>query len=110
MPNFFTLTRKAAPDAGPVPFAKIDEEMCAYFGVPVHPEYWHHHWYDVIGLSLATGKTLLYLLETARADRAKQAKRRPGDDFSEKWETHYIEVLEWLEANFVANSWARIGR
>lgn len=94
MPNCFTLTRKSDPDAGPVAFAKIDEEICAHLDVPCHPKHWYLGWYDDIGMALAHGMTFERMREIYEEDREVQA----------------IKVVDFLDENFTANAWAEIGR
>lgn len=94
MPNCFTLTRKSDVQAGPVTLSVIDEEMCAYFGEPVHSEYWCRGWYNSIGLLLSLGKNW---------DEIREIYEEP--DFQ-----HLIPVIDFLEANFTTDAWYQYGR
>jgi hypothetical protein len=58
MSDWFSLTRKSDPEAGPVSRALVDEEMCKYFGVKHDPSKFFFGWYDVVGYELTPGKTV----------------------------------------------------
>lgn len=92
MPNCFTLTRKSDPAAGPVDLVTIDEEMCQHFNKPVDSERWLHDWYDLIGFGLACGKDWAGLHEVFKGS------------------PELVEIIDWLEANFITDAWAEIGR
>ena len=47
MPNCFCLQRKFDPEHKNVQFVKIDEEMCAAFGVTPDPIKYYRGWYDM---------------------------------------------------------------
>lgn len=88
MPNCFSLTRKTALDQGPVSLSKVDEEICAHLGVPVHPTMYCYWWYDLIGFGVATGKTFDdFINDDGRTD-------------------HVREIARFLKDNFVPNAWA----
>ncbi len=99
MPNCFSLTRKSDPASGPVPFNVIDEEMCAYFGVPCHPTAWYCYWYDTIGFALAMGKSFEWM-----RDKIKEGVE------SEKDKAHSLKIIDWLDENFTPDAWAVVGR
>jgi len=101
MPNCFNLTRKTDLDAGPVALAKVDEELCARFQEPVHETKWFRDWYNIIGFSVAMGRTLPELIE-------RYANPGEGDD--KEWYAELYQVAEWLDANFTTSAWAEIGR
>lgn len=90
--NCFTLTRKTAPDAGPVTLQDVDAEMCAHFGAPVHERFWYRGWYNVIGLALSMGSTFARMREISL----------------EYPET--LAIIDWLDANFESNAWYQPGR
>lgn len=99
MPNCFSLTRKSDPDAGPVAFVTIDEELCKYLGVECHPTNWYMGWYDHIGLALACGRSFAQIMDTV----AKTAVDNDGlDDPSYK---QYVKLIVWLDRNFTADVW-----
>lgn len=108
MPNCFNLTRKSAPEAGPVPRVTIDEEMCAFFGLPCDPVKWHHGWHDDIGFGLALGESL----EKQRADTLKKIDGMIGigNEDGALWQGHKLEIINWLDAHFTTNAWATIGK
>ena len=86
MPNCFTLTRKSAPEAGPVSLNQIDEELCEFLGEKVHPTKYVRHWFDLQGLSLALGHSCEKIRELF-----------PDQE--------NLEVTNWLEANFTPDAW-----
>ncbi len=101
MPNCFQLTRKSAPEKGPVKFTEIDDEMCKHFKADPHPTLYHAAWYDIFGLALAMGQTF----ESKRVffrDKIVQCKDKPEE--IQMW-IHWIEIADWLEANFTPNAW-----
>ena len=90
MPNCFTLTRKGA--SAPSKFSDIDDEICAHLGVPSHPTWYYAGWYNTIGLAIACGKDWNWL----------RAEVEPTSDL--------IKVVDYLEAHYVSDAWAEIGR
>jgi len=108
MPNYFALIRKTDPKREHASLVKVDEEMCAHFGVAPHPKLWHAYWHDIIGFSLACGKTFAQLIE--RNEEQARRDRANGDEDGAKFNDHQVEILRWLDANFDADAWARIGK
>lgn len=97
MPNCIQLARKSNPSV-PVSFLAIDNEMCAEFGAPVNPNYYHHDWYGKIGMSLALGRSFDEILADAVKDN-----HEAGDS---EYTQHTVEVIEWLMTHFVPRAWA----
>ena len=93
MPACFQLFRKTDPLTA-VPLAKIDEEICAAVGDPVDPVKYCRMWFDIIGFQLAIGKSFAEVREHL---------------VKYNWPT-LLPVLDYIEANFDANSWTQIGR
>lgn len=87
MPNCFSLTRKG--EKTPTDFIIVDEELCAMLGVPVHPTAWVEHWYNIIGLSLACGKSLEELTKQYKEEKAERL----------------VKIAEYLGENYVTNAW-----
>ena len=87
MPNCFSLTRKAAPEAGFVRFDIIDNELCAAFGVVPDEVQYYLGWYDSIGLMLAIGKSF-----------ADMRVIWAGD-------TEILKVVDWLDEHFTSDAW-----
>lgn len=104
MPNCLQLIRKSAPAAGPVAFTVIDEELCAHFGAEVHPKNWYLNWYDLLGFSLAIGKTFGELRDQFRA--ATYDMDNPYREFDKQ----LVKVIDYLDDNFKAEAWAEVGR
>ncbi len=97
MPNCFSLTRKSAPEAGPVSLSAVDEELCAHLGTPVHPTEYVHYWFDHIGFALACGRTLPELRE-----RYAKAFNEEGDPFDKA----LLDIAYYLDTHFAADAWA----
>ena len=68
----------------PVHPFKIDEDMCHFFQVDVHPTKWYRGWMDSIGFSLAVGKSFAETMEI--------------------WPEHR-DILEYLELNYTNDSY-----
>ena len=100
MPACFQLFRKTAPEDGAVKLSQIDDEICAHFGVTPHPVNYHAWWYDIIGFRLAMGKDWNNIREDLR-ERQDQANE---PDLKEHY-NHLLDITDWLEANFTADSW-----
>ena len=64
MPQCYTLTRKGQTE--PESRAKIDDEMCKHFGVTPDPKFWYMDWDNIVGFSLACGKTWDQIRENAK--------------------------------------------
>ena len=101
MPNCFTLTRKG--ESQPASMQAIDDLLRIEFGEEPDPEQWLWGWYDTIGFGLALGKNWAQLREQfaedpAESERTNLARRRK------------LAVIYWLEANYVSNAWAEVGR
>lgn len=101
MANCFTLTRKG--ESKPASLQAIDDEMRIEFGEEPDPERWLWSWYDTLGLALAMGRTWEQLREQFAEDpdeseRINMSRRR------------MLAVIDWLEANYVPNTWAECGR
>lgn len=71
-------------------FQRIDEEICAHFGVPVDPRFYYEGWYDSICLFLATGKSY-------------QQVREIYHNFP-----RLVEIIDWLEENYRPNAWYEV--
>jgi len=108
MPNCFTLTRKSEPEKGPVKLNVIDEDICRFFGKPVHLKHWYMGWFDMIGFDLAMGQTFPHIID-------KYAKRSYycylyGDMESVEYLDHMIEIAKYLDAVFIPDNFVEIGR
>src|SRR5262245_46122540 len=123
----------------PTSLSKIDEELCALLSVEVHPRHYVIGWYDCIGWMLAVrgmdfaeirdALTLDCSVNVPAMDRAPlpaatRCHTHGGRldvggqhrDCSRSWrwggetDEQMVAVLDYLEANFVPNAWAEIGR
>lgn len=103
MPNCFQLTRKSDLSAGPVSLMKIDKEMCAHFNAPVDPVKYHAYWYDIIGFSLAMGRSF----GDQRAEFKEQLiklSEKQEDLYHAAEVQHLLDVCNWLDANFISDA------
>ena len=98
MPNCFSLSPKANPDK-PANLIEVDQEICKFLGVPCDDVAWHDGWYDMIGFRLACGKSFddirLYLIDYSR---------------DHDWACKMLRVVNFLDENYISNSWVEIGR
>lgn len=99
MPNYFSLTRKTDPGAGPVPFADIDDELRAALGYEPHPQRYLASWYDLIGMQLASGQTW----DAIRREYADRKARASDAEYAELVEL-LVKIVDWLEAHFDVHS------
>lgn len=105
MPNYFSLTRKSNPAAGPVPLATIDDEMREHFKAPADPNNYYWHWVDIIGFALATGATFAELRD--RYTSYRNAAETPEDASVQQ---KGLDIVNWLDEHFISDAWARIGK
>ena len=97
MPNCFTLTNRGeSAKEGPVSLMAIDEELCQYLGVPVHPKDYVAGWYDTIGFAYACGKTMDQVVDTYRQyyefDPTEEDRKR-------------LVIAKYLRENFTTDAW-----
>ncbi len=86
MARCFSLTRNGETE--PTPLVQIDEELCAAFKTPVHPEKFLMGWVDSVGLRLALGD-----------DWATIAR-----EFEECWPAG-LDLIKYLAPRFQPNCW-----
>jgi hypothetical protein len=98
MPNCFSLTRKSNPEAGAVPLAQVDKEMCEHFNVPCNPVKYYQDWYNWLGYGFAMGRSF--------DDMRAYIKEHDNPELMD----HDLEIVDWMEANFTPDAWAEIGR
>jgi hypothetical protein len=101
MPICFQLVRHGETE--PTPLAKIDDEMCAFFGEHPDPVKYHAAWYDIIGFRLALGKSWQEIEQHLTDMQAQYPEHAEGYK-------HLTECLRWLAAHFNPDSWREIGR
>ena len=101
MPNFFTLTRKSNPEAGPVDFVTIDEEICAHCGVTPDPDRYLDGWYDSIGFRLAFGKSWDEIRKDFSLQAMEANERDDGAPYSVLMH-RLMRITDWLEERFEA--------
>ena len=102
MAAYFTLTRKSAPEAGPVALNAVDAEICALMGQPVHERRYCLGWFDAIGYWLACGQSWIQVRE-----HHAEGRRYPSEDEAGR-DAYYdglAKILDWLEAEFMVDCW-----
>jgi hypothetical protein len=100
MPNFFRLTRKSAPEAGPVVLNTVDEEIAALVGEPVDNRRYCCGWFDLIGGRLAGGMSWGEI----RAAHLSLKTQYPDDADLAAFQDMLVKITDWLEANFDVES------
>lgn len=109
MAAHFNLTRKSAPDAGPVNLHDLDVEICALIGEPVHPTRYCIGWFDSIGYWLAVGKTWDEIRTMHAEWRADIGRLNMADPEAVAAYHAFYDRLEkvraWLEENFISEHW-----
>jgi len=117
MANYFTLTRKG--NSEPENLAIVDAELCALNGVPVHDRKYmsmfpgHEaprgaSWFDIYGLQVACGKSLVQCkLDMMKDFTSVFDDVVEDDDFELKYAQRAIRTLDYLIANFTTDAWAR---
>jgi hypothetical protein len=93
-----------------VPLQKIDEEMCAAFGVPVHPKNWCGGWYNSVGFRLAIGQSFAVQLAKEEEKLLDEQTKPVVDEIEVEYHQDQITIIKWLDANFISDSWVEIGR
>jgi hypothetical protein len=101
MPACFTLTRKG--ESKPAILQEIDDEMRVEFGEEPDPEQWLWGWYDTIGYGLALGRDWAQLREQFAEDPAESER-------TNMFRRRMLAVIYWLEANYIPNAWAEVGK
>lgn len=104
MAAYFQLTpRNDDASHGPMSLSAIDEGFCQLLGVPVDPDKYVASWYDVIGFSLAMGKTIDQLRRRFIDDMACDlANHGRVDKTTAKW----LIILQSIDDNYLVNCWA----
>jgi hypothetical protein len=99
-PNCFQLVRKSDPGAGPVVLNRLDEEICALVGDPVHPRSYCRGWFDSIGFDLSMGKKWTQI-------RAEIVERNADDKRAGYYNPDFdlLPILDYLEKNFTVSAW-----
>jgi len=109
MAVYFNLTRKSAPEAGPVVLSALDVEICTLTDQPVHESKYCLGWFDMIGYWLAVGKTWAEIRTMHAEWRRADARGLEGENLEGHNAYHDLlaKVVDWLEANFIVESWGR---
>lgn len=87
MPSCFQLINKETGEAEK--FSKIDDKICAYFGVKPDPKKYVYLWYDIIGFNLATGKSF---------EEQREMEWLKNDP-------ELMQIIDFLDENYTSNNW-----
>jgi len=101
MPACFTLTRKG--ESTPSSLQHIDDEMRQAFCEEPDEVRWLWGWYDTIGYGLALGRDWAQLREQFAEDPAESEQ-------TNMFRRRMLAVIYWLEANYIPNAWAEVGK
>lgn len=104
MPNCFQLYRKTPDGREEVAtmLNAVDRELCTLLGVAEHPQLYVAGWFDSIGFCVAC-------VNDCHLGTPK-LRQVLTDDFSMVERPELAKCLDYLEANFVSDSWVEIGR
>lgn len=100
MPNCFALTRKG--DSSATPLQQVDRELCQNLELPFDELQWVCHWYDLIGFSVAMGRTLPELIDRFQKNATLHADDAEGRD-------HYlvlVRIAAYLNEHYSTDAWA----
>ena len=92
MPSCYRLIAKdgTKPLPGNKNFIAIDEAMCKHFDVTPDENLWYQNWENVIGISLATGKTW-------------------DDILAKDWlDEETKEAIKWLADRYEPDCWYQV--
>lgn len=93
MPSCFQLTKKGETE--PSKLCKVDEEICAFLGEPVHEKYWSHSWPNAIGFTIAALGVHL------GTEKLRQI-------IAEYEDPKLLEILKFLEDNYSSRAWYEV--
>ena len=79
----------------PVVLNRLDETLCTFLGVDVHPTRYVEDWFDVIGFRLAMGDSFEEILEYLEERKAEKPD----------WYLRLVWVCEWLICRYEPNAW-----
>jgi hypothetical protein len=102
----FALTRKSAPEAGPVNLGHLDVEIARAFGEEPHAVRYYYGWFDSIGYRLAQGMTW----DEVREALTPRTERDLADADYCAFLARLREITTWLEERFTVESWTSWGR
>lgn len=105
MPNCFQLTRKGYPS--PAVLQSIDAELCQNLDLPFSEDKWACGWYDLIGFSLACGRTFDEI-----ADAIKEGCIKDNNEDIRQRDRGYqlLRINHYLNEHYTTDAWAEIGR
>lgn len=107
MPNCFALTRKGETE--PVVLQKLNEELCAMLGEPVHERFWTHSWYDIIGFKLAMGRSWDDI-DHVLAEYVMHDIMDGRSDENVQYSADLLTISHYIQTNFTSDAWVEIGR
>lgn len=101
MPNCYNLTRKGWPS--PATLQTVDAELCQNLSLPFDDVHWTCDWHNIIGFSLAMGRTLPELIDRHRENETKYPEDR--DTYHD-----LVRICAYLNEHYTVDAWAEIGR
>ena len=90
MPNCFLFVSKETKTI--VDLNKVDEEICGFLGIEVHPTNYAAGWFDCIGFRLAIGKTW----DDMETEFAAQGN---------KWYDRQLKIVRFLRERYDSSAW-----
>jgi len=87
MPSCFSLTRRG--DSGRAILQEIDKDICQNLDIPFNEKEWAHGWYNFIGLALAMGHSLEYIIDLCWKH--------------EEWLS--LRIAAYLNENYTSDAW-----
>lgn len=91
----FQLIKKGTEE--PALLNSIDEELCAHFNVPVHPNDWYKNWYNTIGFRLALGKTF---------DEIKPELQKLAEEYPDSECPQLVLIVDYLQEHYESTNWS----
>jgi hypothetical protein len=108
MAVYFNLTRKSAPEAGPVVLNVVDAEICTLVGQSVHKTRYCLGWFDAIGFWLASGENWAQVRERHTRWRGEtEGLSAENEAAHNAYYDGLAKILDWLETNFTVECWGR---
>ena len=105
MPNCFQLTRKGHTE--PTTLQAIDAELCQNLDLPFSENKWACGWYDLIGFSLACGRSFDEITDAIKVGCIKDANK---DIAQREHGYQLLRINHYLNEHFTSDAWVEIGR
>lgn len=106
MAAYFQLISKVTGEA--TSFTRIDEDMCAHFGVDCDPDKYLIDWYNCVGWRVAMGKSLDDVIAEFIAGIGEETKN--GNENNAIGYSNLVRVTKWLKEHYTTDSWYQVGK